>query len=78
MEGIPENFIRKESAFELGIIGYILGLWIAFRIQPFIARQLIGFAARFRNILWRITKVSWILPYNHLMEHGKIYSRLFS
>jgi hypothetical protein len=62
MEGIPENFIRKESAFELGIIGYILGLWIAFRIQPFIARQLIGFAARFRNILWRITKVSWILP----------------
>ena len=62
MEGIPENFIRKESAFELGIIGYILGLWIAFRIQPFIARQLIGFAARFRNILWKITKVSWILP----------------
>ena len=62
MEGIPESFIRKESAFELGIVGYILGLWIAFRIQPFIAQKLVGYAARFRNILWRITKISWILP----------------
>ena len=62
MEGIPENFIRKDSAFELGMVGYIIGLWISFRVQPIISEQLVGFAAMFRKILWRITKISWILP----------------
>jgi hypothetical protein len=62
MEGIPEDFIRKDSAFELGMIGYIIGLWVSFRVQPIISEQLVGFAAMFRKILWRITKISWILP----------------
>jgi hypothetical protein len=62
MEGIPEDFIRRDSAFELGMIGYIIGLWVAFRVQPIISQQLVGFAAMFRKILWRITKISWILP----------------
>jgi hypothetical protein len=62
MEGIPESFIRKDSAFELGMVGYIIGLWISFRVQPIISEQLVGFAAMFRKILWRITKISWILP----------------
>ncbi len=62
MEGIPENFIRKDSAFELGMVGYIIGLWVSFRVQPLISEQLVGFAAMFRKILWRITKISWILP----------------
>ena len=62
MEGIPENLIRKDSAFELGMLGYIIGLWISFRVQPIISSQFVGFAAMFRKILWRITKISWILP----------------
>ena len=62
MEGIPEGLIRKDSAFELGMLGYIIALWVSFRVQPIISSQFIGFAAMFRKILWRITKISWILP----------------
>ncbi|MGY8644916.1 MAG: hypothetical protein ACKVIE_02280 [Candidatus Poseidoniales archaeon] len=62
MEGIPEDFIRKDSALKLGMIGYIIGLWVSFRVQPIISSQLVGFAAMFRKVLWRITKISWILP----------------
>ena len=62
MEGIPEDLIRKDSAFELGMIGYMIGLWVSFRVQPVISFQFIEFAAMFRKILWRITKISWILP----------------
>ena len=62
MEGIPEELIRKDSAFELGMLGYVIGLWISFRVQPIISSQFVGFAAMFRKILWRITKISWILP----------------
>ena len=62
MEGIPESYIRRDSAFELGMIGYIIGLWVAFRVQPIISSKLVGFAAMFRKVLWRITKISWILP----------------
>ena len=62
MEGIPEDLIRKDSAFELGMLGYIIALWVSFRVQPIISSQFIGFAAMFRKILWRITKISWILP----------------
>ena len=62
MEGIPENLIRKDSAFELGMLGYIIALWVSFRVQPIISSQFIGFAAMFRKILWRITKISWVLP----------------
>ena len=62
MEGIPEDFIRKDSALKLGMIGYIIGLWVSFRVQPIISSRLVGFAAMFRKVLWRITKISWILP----------------
>jgi hypothetical protein len=62
MEGIPEDLIRKDSAFELGMVGYVIGLWVSFRIQPIISEQFVGFAAMFRKILWKITKISWILP----------------
>jgi hypothetical protein len=62
MEGFPESFIRKDSALELGMVGYTIGLWVSFRVQPIISLKLIGFAAMFRKILWRITKISWILP----------------
>jgi len=31
-------------------------------VQPIISSQLVGFAAMFRKVLWRITKISWILP----------------
>lgn len=62
MEGIPEDFIRKDSVLKLGMIGYIIGLWVSFRVQPIISSQLVGFAAMFRKVLWRITKISWILP----------------
>ena len=62
MEGIPDDLIRKDSAFELGMIGYIIGLWVSFRVQPVISLQFIEYAAIFRKILWRITKISWILP----------------
>ena len=62
MEGIPEDLIRKDSAFELGMIGYMIGLWVSFRVQPVISLQFIEFAAMFRKILWRITKITWILP----------------
>jgi hypothetical protein len=62
MEGIPEDFIRKDSALKLGMIGYIIGLWVSFRVQPIISSRLVEFAAMFRKVLWRITKISWILP----------------
>ena len=58
MEGIPDDLIRKDSAFELGMIGYIIGLWVSFRVQPVISLQFIEYASIFRKILWRITKIS--------------------
>jgi hypothetical protein len=62
MEGIPDEYIQPNSAFELGMIGYLIALWLSFRIQPIISTHLVGIAALFRKILWRITKISWILP----------------
>ncbi|MBT3356923.1 MAG: hypothetical protein HN534_06565 [Euryarchaeota archaeon] len=62
MEGIPDEYIQPNSAFELGMIGYLIALWLSFRIQPIISNRLVGIAALFRKILWRITKISWILP----------------
>ncbi len=62
MEGIPDEYIQPNSAFELGMIGYLIALWLSFRIQPIISTRLVGIAALFRKILWRITKISWILP----------------
>jgi len=62
MEGIPNEYIQPNSAFELGMIGYLIALWLSFRIQPIISTRLVRIAALFRKILWRITKISWILP----------------
>ena len=75
MEGIPQDLIRKDSAFELGMLGYIIGLWVSFRVQPIISSQFIVFAAMFRKILWRITKISWILPVIILWACARIILR---
>ena len=36
MEGVPETIIKPNRAFELGMAGYVIALWIGFRIQPVI------------------------------------------
>ena len=62
MEGIPSKYVEPERAFELGMAGYFVALWIGLRIQPIYSKQLIGIAAWLRRILARISKFSWILP----------------
>ncbi len=62
MEGIPSKYVEPERAFELGMAGYFVALWIGLRIQPIYSIQLIGIAAWLRRILARISKFSWILP----------------
>ena len=62
MEWVPEEMVRDGRAFDLGMAGYIIALWIAVRIHPIISWQLVGIAAMFRNVVWRVSKLSWILP----------------
>jgi len=62
MEGVPESLIKSDSAFQLGIIGYLIALWAAIRIHPFISSRLIGLAYILRNILGRFGRISWTMP----------------
>ena len=62
MEGVPESVMRPERAFELGMAGCLLSLWLAVRLQPFVSQHLVVFAAMFRTVIWRVSKFSWILP----------------
>ncbi|MDP6703036.1 MAG: hypothetical protein QF760_00705 [Candidatus Thalassarchaeaceae archaeon] len=62
MEGVPETVIKPNTAFELGMAGYIIALWISVRVHPAVSWHLVGIAAMFRNVVWRVSKLSWILP----------------
>ena len=62
MEGVPEEIIKPNRAFELGMAGYMIALWMAVRIQPVVSSGLVSYAAMFRSVLWRISRFSWILP----------------
>jgi len=62
MEGVPEEVIKPDRAFELGMAGYMIALWMAVRIQPVVSSGLVSYAAMFRSVLWRISRFSWILP----------------
>ena len=62
MEWVPDEMVRDGRAFDLGMAGYIVALWIAVRIHPVVSWQLVGIAAMFRNVVWRVSKLSWILP----------------
>ena len=62
MEGVPERVVKPDRAFELGMAGYMIALWAAVRIQPAISSWLVGYAAMFRSVLWKISRFSWVLP----------------
>ena len=62
MEGVPEHIVKSDRSFELGMAGYLIALWMAVRIQPAISSGLVGYAAMFRSVLWKISRFSWILP----------------
>lgn len=62
MEGVPDSIIRPSRAFDLGMAGYLVALWIAVRVHPLISWHLVGIAAMFRNVVWRVSRLSWILP----------------
>jgi hypothetical protein len=62
MEGVPDEVIKPDRAFELGMAGYMIALWMALRIQPVVSSGLVSYAAMFRSVLWRISRFSWILP----------------
>ena len=62
MEGVPKDLIKSDSAFQLGIIGYLIALWAAIRIHPLISSRLIGVAYLLRNILGRFGRISWTMP----------------
>ena len=59
---MPDSFVRPSRAFDLGMAGYLLALWIAVRIHPIVSWRLVGIAAMFRNVVWRVSRLSWILP----------------
>ena len=62
MEGVPEGVIKSDQAFELGMAGYMIALWMAVRIQPLVSGGLVAYAAMFRSVLWRVSRFSWVLP----------------
>ena len=62
MEGVPDSMIRPSRAFDLGMAGYLIALWIAVRVHPIVSWKLVGIAAMFRNVVWRVSRLSWILP----------------
>ncbi len=62
MEGVPDSIVRPSRAFDLGMAGYLVALWIAVRVHPIVSQQLVGIAAMFRNVVWRVSRLSWVLP----------------
>mgnify|MGYP003305344069 CR=1 FL=1 len=62
MEGVPESLVRPSRAFDLGMAGYVIALWMAVRVHPIVSWHLVGIAAMFRNVVWRVSRLSWILP----------------
>jgi len=62
MEGVPDSIVRPSRAFDLGMAGYLVALWIAVRVHPIVSLHLVGIAAMFRNVVWRVSRLSWILP----------------
>ena len=62
MEGVPDSIVKPNRAFDLGMAGYLVALWIAVRIHPLVSHQLVGIAAVFRNVVWRVSRLSWVLP----------------
>ncbi|MFL2975712.1 MAG: hypothetical protein ACJZ42_05315 [Candidatus Thalassarchaeaceae archaeon] len=62
MEGMPDYIVRPSRAFDLGMAGYLVALWIAVRVHPLVSWHLVGIAAMFRNVVWRVSRLSWILP----------------
>jgi len=62
MEGVPEEIVKPDRAFELGMAGYMIALWMAVRIQPVVSSGLVSYAAMFRSVLWKISRFSWVLP----------------
>ena len=62
MEGVPDSIVRPSRAFDLGMAGYLVALWIAVRVHPLVSWHLVGIAAMFRNVVWRVSRLSWVLP----------------
>ena len=62
MDGVPDSLVRPSRAFDLGMAGYLVALWIAVRVHPLVSHQLVGIAAMFRNVVWRVSRLSWVLP----------------
>jgi len=62
MEGVPDSIVKPSRAFDLGMAGYLVALWIAVRVHPLVSHQLVGIAAMFRNVVWRVSRLSWVLP----------------
>lgn len=62
MEGVPESVVKPSRAFDLGMAGYLVALWIAVRVHPIVSQHLVGIAAMFRNVVWRVSRLSWVLP----------------
>ncbi len=62
MEGVPDSIVRPSRAFDLGMAGYLVALWIAVRAHPIVSWHLVGIAAMFRNVVWRVSRLSWVLP----------------
>ena len=62
MEGVPDSIVRPSRAFDLGMAGYLVALWIAVRVHPLVSWHLVGIAAMFRNVVWRGSRLSWVLP----------------
>ncbi len=62
MEGMPNNIVKPDSAFQLGMIGYLVALWASIRLHPIICERLVGLAYIFRLFLGKLGRVSSILP----------------
>ena len=54
--------MKPSRAFDLGMAGYLVALWIAVRVHPIVSQHLVGIAAMFRNVVWRVSRLSWVLP----------------
>ena len=62
MEGMPESYVKPDSAFQLGMVGYLIALWLSIRLHPIISEKLVGLAYIFRIFLGKFGRVSSILP----------------
>ena len=68
----PKNIIHQDRQLELALLLYVVCLFVAIRIFPYVARRYISYASLARRFLRSTMKIAWIFPVFLLWSMGQI------